>query len=152
MSAHIGRRSAVDFAPQVKGLELPGYEPRALQTMALGLAVGARGADHNKSGAYEADFSEQSDRRRLTPAAAHKAIATEDKAAILDSLILCKFLRGVLTDFYGEAAAMWCDSNEQLTKWCQDTQPKTLYTRTCGAEVDIDCDELIRLCRGLTLH
>src|SRR5262249_27554250 len=30
---------APDFAPQVKGLELPGYEPRSLQTMALGFAV-----------------------------------------------------------------------------------------------------------------
>ena len=49
------RRRAL--ALHVKGLELPGYEPRALQTMALGLAVGARGADHNRSGAYEADFS-----------------------------------------------------------------------------------------------
>src|SRR5207247_738541 len=39
--------AAPDFAPHVKGLELPGYEPRALQTMALGFAVGSRGADHN---------------------------------------------------------------------------------------------------------
>ncbi|HEX6161818.1 MAG TPA: aldehyde ferredoxin oxidoreductase C-terminal domain-containing protein, partial [Vicinamibacterales bacterium] len=38
---------SITIAPQVKGLEMPGYEPRALQTMALGLAVGARGADHN---------------------------------------------------------------------------------------------------------
>src|SRR5262249_13608860 len=44
--------NALDFAPHVKGLELPGYEPRALQTMALGFAVGSRGADHNRSGAY----------------------------------------------------------------------------------------------------
>ena len=51
-----------DFAPHVKGLELPGYEPRALQTMALGFAVGTRGADHNRSGAYEADFSARADR------------------------------------------------------------------------------------------
>ena len=54
------RRSAArrrDFAPHVKGLELPGYEPRALQTMALGFAVGSRGADHNRSGAYEVDFA-----------------------------------------------------------------------------------------------
>src|SRR5262249_33802217 len=36
---------APEFAPHVKGLELPGYEPRALQTMALGFAVGSRGAD-----------------------------------------------------------------------------------------------------------
>ncbi len=97
---------AIDFAPQVKGLEIPGYEPRALQTMALGFAVGARGADHNRSGAYEADFSEQADRRRLTPEAAHLAVETEDKAALMDSLILCKFLRGVFTDLYAEAAEM----------------------------------------------
>jgi aldehyde:ferredoxin oxidoreductase len=34
------------------------------------------------------------------------AIETEDRAALMDSLILCKFLRGVFTDFYGESAAM----------------------------------------------
>ena len=50
------------FAPHVKGLELPGYEPRTLQAMALGLAVNARGADHNRSGAYEADLSGELDR------------------------------------------------------------------------------------------
>jgi aldehyde:ferredoxin oxidoreductase len=98
--------NAIDFAPQVKGLEIPGYEPRALQTMALGFAVGTRGADHNRSGAYEADFSEAADRRCLTPAAARLAIETEDKAALMDSLILCKFLRGVFADFYSEAAEM----------------------------------------------
>src|SRR5207253_10002828 len=52
-------QGSIAFAPQVKGLEIPGYEPRALQTMALGFAVGARGADHNRSGAYEVDFSER---------------------------------------------------------------------------------------------
>ena len=92
------------IAPQVKGLEIPGYEPRALQTMALGFAVGARGADHNRSGAYEVDFSDKVDRRRVTPAAVQLAIDTEDKAALMDSLILCKFLRGVLTDFYADTA------------------------------------------------
>ena len=59
---------APDFAPHVKGLELPGYEPRALQTMALGFAVGTRGADHNRSGAYEADFSADADRLHGTTA------------------------------------------------------------------------------------
>jgi aldehyde:ferredoxin oxidoreductase len=34
------------------------------------------------------------------------AIETEDRAALMDSLILCKFLRGVFSDFYGEAAEM----------------------------------------------
>ncbi|MGI8978514.1 MAG: aldehyde ferredoxin oxidoreductase family protein [Pirellulaceae bacterium] len=97
---------ALDFAPQVKGLELPGYEPRALQSMALGFAVGSRGADHNRSGAYEVDFSEQADRRHLLPSTALLAIETEDKAALMDSLILCKFLRGIFSDFFAEAADM----------------------------------------------
>jgi aldehyde:ferredoxin oxidoreductase len=101
----IGRES-IAFAPQVKGLEIPGYEPRALQTMALGFAVGARGADHNRSGAYEVDFSEKVNRRHATLESVRHAIATEDKAALMDSLILCKFLRGVFTDFHAEAAAM----------------------------------------------
>ncbi len=97
---------AIGLAPHVKGLELPGYDPRALHTMALGLAVGTRGADHNRSGAYEADFSERADRRRGGVASAPLAIETEDRAALIDSLILCKFLRGVFVDLHAESAAM----------------------------------------------
>jgi aldehyde:ferredoxin oxidoreductase len=97
---------SIAIAPQVKGLEMPGYEPRAMQTMALGLAVGARGADHNRSGAYEVDFSEKVDRRHATLDSVRHAIDTEDRAALMDSLIVCKFLRGVFEDFHAEAAAM----------------------------------------------
>jgi aldehyde:ferredoxin oxidoreductase len=97
---------SIAIAPQVKGLEIPGYEPRALQTMALGFAVGARGADHNRSGAYEVDFSDKVDRRHITLDAVRHAIDTEDRAALMDSLIVCKFLRGVFDDFHDEAAAM----------------------------------------------
>jgi aldehyde:ferredoxin oxidoreductase len=98
--------NAAEFAPHVKGLELPGYDPRRLHTMALGLAVGTRGADHNRSGAYEADFSGRSNRKQGGPESALAAIETEDRAAVMDSLILCKFLRGVFEDFYAEAAEM----------------------------------------------
>lgn len=94
------------FACHVKGLELPGYEPRALQAMALGLAVGARGADHNRSGAYEVDLSATSDRLTADTGKARAAARTEDKAALLDSLIVCKFLRAAFDDLEHEAAAM----------------------------------------------
>jgi aldehyde:ferredoxin oxidoreductase len=104
-ATEIGRDS-LSFAPQVKGLEIPGYEPRGLQTMALGFAVGPRGADHNRSGAYEVDFSDKVDRRHATVDSVRHAIETEDKAALMDSLILCKFLRGVFTDFHAESAHM----------------------------------------------
>jgi aldehyde:ferredoxin oxidoreductase len=101
----VGGGSAA-FAPHVKGLEMPGYEPRTLQAMALGLAVNARGADHNRSGAYEADLS--GDHDRLAGGGAHvaAAIETEDRAAAMDSLILCKFLRGVFTEPFDEWAAL----------------------------------------------
>ena len=97
---------APDFAPHVKGLEIPGYEPRALQTMALGFAVGSRGADHNRSGAYDVDFSARADRLHGSPEAAHLAVETEDRAALMDSLILCKFLRGVFSDLFEEGATL----------------------------------------------
>lgn len=105
-AAQIIGHGSITFAPQVKGLEIPGYEPRALQTMALGFAVGARGADHNRSGAYDVDFSDKVDRRNATLDSVRHAIDTEDRAALMDSLILCKFLRGVFTDFRAEAAGM----------------------------------------------
>ena len=101
----VGGGSAA-FAPQVKGLELPGYEPRTMQAMALGLAVNSRGADHNRSGAYEADLSGGHDRLAGGPEHVTAAIETEDRAAVMDSLILCKFLRGVFTEPFDEWAAL----------------------------------------------
>jgi len=100
------RGDSGSFAPHVKGLEMPGYEPRTLHSMALGLAVNARGADHNRSGAYEADLSGDLDRLDGGDAHVAAAIETEDRAAVMDSLILCKFLRGVFTSPFDEWAAL----------------------------------------------
>jgi aldehyde:ferredoxin oxidoreductase len=140
----IGHHS-IAFAPQVKGLEIPGYEPRALQTMALGFAVGARGADHNRSGAYEADFSDKVDRRRATLDSVHHAIDTEDRAALMDSLILCKFLRGVFEDFYAEAAHMlnlvtgWDTTAEELRETAKRiVRAKRQFNLRAGWTIDED--------------
>jgi aldehyde:ferredoxin oxidoreductase len=110
------------WAMHVKGLELPGYEPRSLKTMALGLAVSPRGACHNRSGAYEADFSGEVDRLRSDPNRGILVAASEDFAAVLDSLIICKFLRKCFTDFYGESAELlgkvtgWSCSSDELRR------------------------------------
>ena len=104
-SAEVGGE-APSLATHVKGLELPGYEPRTLQAMALGMAVNARGADHNRSGAYEADLAGGHDRMSGGATQAAAAIVTEDRAAVMDSLILCKFLRGVFPDPFPEWAAL----------------------------------------------
>jgi aldehyde:ferredoxin oxidoreductase len=124
----VGKGSSA-FAPHVKGLEMPGYEPRTLQAMALGLAVNARGADHNRSGAYEADLSGDHDRLEGGEAHVAAAIETEDRAAVMDSLILCKFLRGVFTDPFGEWAALL----SAVTGW------------------DVDAAELRRTARRIVL-
>jgi len=84
--------------------------------MALGLAVNARGADHNRSGAYEADLSGDHDRLAGGEAHVAAAIETEDRAAVMDSLILCKFLRGVFTDPFAE----WAELLAAVTGWDVD--------------------------------
>jgi aldehyde:ferredoxin oxidoreductase len=111
----IGQGSSA-FAPHVKGMEMPGYEPRTLHAMALGLAVNARGADHNRSGAYEADLSGDLDRFKGGDAHVDAAVETEDRAAIMDSLILCKFLRGVFTEPFEE----WAGLLSSVTGWDVD--------------------------------
>ena len=102
-----------DWAMQVKGLEMPGYEPRSLKTMALGLAVTPRGACHNRSSAYEADFSEQVDRLSVDESRGIIAAESEDFEAVLDSLIWCKFLRKAFNDFYEESAQVYT----MITGW-----------------------------------
>ncbi|MDW8059281.1 MAG: aldehyde ferredoxin oxidoreductase family protein [Thermomicrobium sp.] len=107
-----GSRRAADIVGQgshawamhVKGLELPGYHPRKLRAMALGFAVTPRGACHNRTSAYEIDFSE-----RAGDEVDWIALATarsEDRSAVLDALPLCKFLRHCFDDFFAEAAEL----------------------------------------------
>jgi aldehyde:ferredoxin oxidoreductase len=124
---------APGLAPHVKGMELPGYDPRRLRALALGLAVGTRGADHNRSGAYEADFSDRLGSDPQPADIALAAIETEDRAALIDSLILCKFLRGVFSDLFAESAAMlsavtgWDVSADEL----RATSRRVVSARKC---------------------
>ena len=111
-AAQIGRGSAA-WAMQVKGLEMPGYEPRSLKTMALGLVVTPRGACHNRSSAYEADFSDRVDRFQVDANRGRIAAESEDFEAVLDSLIWCKFLRKAFHDFYTESAQVYT----MITGW-----------------------------------
>jgi aldehyde:ferredoxin oxidoreductase len=128
-AAQVVGQGSADFAPHVKGMEMPGYEPRTMQSMALGLAVNARGADHNRSGAYEADLKGDLDRVRGTADHVRAAIETEDRAAVMDSMILCKFLRGVFTEPFDE----WAGLLSKVTGW------------------DVDADELHETARRIVL-
>ena len=101
------------WAMQVKGLEMPGYEPRSLKTLALGLATTPRGACHNRTSAYDADFSPEVDRLSVDDRRGQIAADSEDFAAALDSLIWCKFLRRAFGDFWEESAAVY----RMVTGW-----------------------------------
>ncbi len=94
------------FAMHCKGLELPGYEPRALPTYALGLATCTRGACHNRSATYDKDLRDPSSDPG-DAARARDAIDAEDRAVAWDSLVLCKFVRDCFDDFESEASALW---------------------------------------------
>jgi aldehyde:ferredoxin oxidoreductase len=104
-AAEIGG-DAPSFAMHAKGLELPGYEPRALPTYALGLATCTRGACHNRAATYDRDLQRPGEARGDAERA-RDAIDAEDTAAVWDALVLCKFVRDCFDDFYAEAAALW---------------------------------------------
>ena len=118
-SRSVGRGSE-NWAMHVKGLEMPGYEPRSLKTMALALAVSTRGACHNRSSAYEADFSNAVNRFEADARRGRITADGEDFSAVLDSLIWCKFLRKAFDDFWEESAA----ALNLVTGW--DTTPDEL--------------------------
>lgn len=135
----LGRGSAA-WAMHVKGLELPGYEPRALKSLALGLAVGARGACHNRSGAYEQDFAAGVGNAASPAERARVAVRAEDRAAVMDALAVCKFLRHCFADFEAEAAALlaavtgWDVTGEELRQaGARIVTMKRVYNQECGA-------------------
>jgi len=94
------------LALHVKGLELPGYEPRALPTYALALAVCTRGACHNRAAAYDVDLRNPG-QLLSDEARAAAVIDAEDTAIAWDALVLCKFTRHCFDDFWSEGATLW---------------------------------------------
>ncbi len=88
-------KGAEKYANHIKGLEMTGYDIRGLKTAAIGYAVSFRGADHNRHGAYAIDLKGTVDRFKVEKGRSKYVIDIEDLYAIIDSLIVCKFSRGV---------------------------------------------------------
>jgi aldehyde:ferredoxin oxidoreductase len=81
-----------EIAIHVKGLEPAGYDPRALKGMALSYATSARGACHLRGTFYKAEISGQIPKEQIK-GKAELHIDYEDRSAIFDCLILCRFFR-----------------------------------------------------------
>lgn len=83
-----------DVAVHVKGLEPPGYDPRVLKGSGLAFAVSDRGACH-----LRATFHNPELKGMISPEAtkgkAGLLIDFEDRLALMDALILCRFYRDI---------------------------------------------------------
>ena len=127
-ASSIVEEGSSDFAMHVKGLEMPGYEPRTLKTMALALAVSTRGACHNRSSAYEYDFSSVTDRFKADSEKGALVAKGEDYSAVMDSMIWCKFVRKVFSEFYKESSEILA----AVTGWDIDAEE----LEACGERIN----------------
>ncbi len=93
-AAKIGHGSE-HFAMHIKGVEVTGYDLRGLKTCALGYAVSRRGADHQRHGSYGWDLGGKVDRFKVDEGRGKLVMGDEDNYCIFDSMILCKFTRGI---------------------------------------------------------
>jgi aldehyde:ferredoxin oxidoreductase len=92
------------FAMVNKKLEWGAYSLRSLQTATLGFATSVRGACYLRSGSYQPDVKGTVDRYMLDRSRGKVVYDGENLYAIIDSLIICKFTRGIYKD------------NEEFTK------------------------------------
>jgi aldehyde:ferredoxin oxidoreductase len=80
----------------LSGLEPAGFDPRVLKGMGLAYATSDRGACHLKATFYKSELSGQ-----IGPGAvrgkARLFVEYEDKMALFDTLILCRFYRDLVT-------------------------------------------------------
>jgi aldehyde:ferredoxin oxidoreductase len=81
-----------DIAIHVKGLEPSGFDPRVLKGMGLSYATSARGACHLRGTFYKAELSGHID-PAVIENKAKLHIDYEDRAAIFDCMVLCRFYR-----------------------------------------------------------
>lgn len=91
-----------EAAVHVRGLEPAGYDPRVLKGMALNYAIGYRGADHLATMAYAIDIGGYAGGPQSLGEEKVRAVAhMEEASAVFDSLVLCKFGRGVYDMYPG---------------------------------------------------
>lgn len=139
-------KGAGAFALHVKGLELPGHDPRAYNSLAIGYATGNRGGCHLQGMSYafersvtmpELGIYEVQDRLGVVKKGELVAKG-QDLMSLFDSLKLCKFLlyAGVkLTDMleWFNVVTGWQASQSELMKAGERIYNlKRMYNVRCG--------------------
>jgi aldehyde:ferredoxin oxidoreductase len=100
-------KGAEKLGQHIKGVEITGYDLRALKTCALGFAVSFRGADHNRHGAYGFDVKGKVNRLTVDKGRGKLVQGMEDQYALIDSLIVCKFSRGTYYKEFEDMAKLY---------------------------------------------
>ncbi|WP_418280956.1 aldehyde ferredoxin oxidoreductase family protein [Halorubrum sp. DTA98] len=86
----------------VKGMAFSGHDGRTLQGQGLAFATANRGADHMYGEFYPYEYPLVDKADALEPSGLTgkppKLVAKENRNAVLDSAVVCKFSRGTVTD------------------------------------------------------
>jgi aldehyde:ferredoxin oxidoreductase len=87
------QQGTMDFAPQVKGMEIPAYDPRSGQGTALSYARCERGADHLKPWVFNKEYLTSSERTDPFDTADKPSLVKRENegSAIMDCLCVCRF-------------------------------------------------------------
>jgi aldehyde:ferredoxin oxidoreductase len=97
-SEKVGKGSE-HFAMHSKGLELPAYDLRGLKACALGHITSTRGGCHLRSQMYDFDVRGKVDRFKADIGLGKMTKDREDLLSVVESLMLCKFVRNVFYTF-----------------------------------------------------
>lgn len=84
-------RGAEEYAMQVKGLEVPGYDPRGAKGIGLNYATAPRGADHNDGWTIAEELYVEDVDRLTVDGKAELTRRIQDKSKTIDSAIFCMF-------------------------------------------------------------
>jgi aldehyde:ferredoxin oxidoreductase len=97
------------FSMEIKGLGIPGYEMKGLSTTSIGFAVSVRGACHLRNGCYGYDIKKTFDRHKYDELdkRASGLMKNDTFMAIIDSLVICKFTRGIYHRGLAEIAEVY---------------------------------------------
>ncbi|WP_226480550.1 aldehyde ferredoxin oxidoreductase C-terminal domain-containing protein [Natrinema amylolyticum] len=102
----------------MKGVAFPAHDGRRLNGQGLAYATSNRGADHLYGSMYVYEYPMVEQERALEPAGLEgkvdRLVRTENKKAVLDSAILCKFSRTTVES--GQLPALLATTDEALQR------------------------------------
>lgn len=133
--------SGIEFAIQVKGLELPYHHPRALRGLEVAYATLPRGASHNEEGvAWDWDDS-------TYESWVKEIIGSMDLSGANSSMVYCQFLSGALNADYTARLLSAVTGESYKTEDLMRTGERTWYLRrlfNLRLGTGLEADELPR--------